>query len=133
MFEIIIIFIIVSVIGNILKGIGQASQRGKPRQPVPGRTADYEKPLVGDTSADFDRYGAGRADIVYDRLDDISAEEGFRAGGQSVYESYDFDMKPANTQHSPGRRNKLSFSRDSIINGIILSEILQPPKSRRRI
>lgn len=133
MFEIIIIFIIVSVIGNILKAIGQAGRRGTTHRPFPKSTIDNQIKRAGDKTADIKRYSTGKSVEIKDKMEDTGTQTDFFSESQPAYTSYDSDIQRyTNTKRFSEHQRKLFFSKDSLINGIILSEILLPPKSRRR-
>ena len=156
--EIIIIMIVVSVVANIIKSAGQGQQQTKgagsgrrpgfPRQGnIPGRGF----PMPGSQPPGFDTYPVGQSDF--------SIEEPRRQ--QTTIQTHGYDLEreassdifttgtipttkfsqPAapmgvrkplqvvDTNQAP--KYKLDLSRDSMINGIILSEVLGQPKSRR--
>ena len=133
MFEIIIIFIIISVLGSILRGIGQAGRGEGHRQALPRGATDDQSPRVRGTRLHINRRDTAKADAVNERPDHTDRRINFSAEEPYSNPSRGFDTQQrTNPEHFSDRRKDLSFSRNSIINGIILSEILQPPKARRR-
>lgn len=132
-FDIIIIFIVIGIIGNILKNIGRQGEwetpnaPEKPKMPVPQRAGwqDYQPQPASSVPVEY--YRTEIDDGSSNSLEGISLEAQTSDAALHV-ESLEVEILPHPTERQPG----ISLSRNSIINGIIISEILQPPKSLRR-
>lgn len=154
--EFIILMIVVSVVANIIKSANQGKQQTKPagrgRRPgfpergaIPGRNF----PLPGNIPG-FDTYPMGQSDFPMDksrrqeealqehRYDSVEAPADFFAKEPVPQADLSQPAAPMGTaqrlqvidlDHDP--KHKLEFTGDSIINGIIMSEVLGQPKSRR--
>ncbi|MCM8899828.1 hypothetical protein KVG29_01145 [Caldicoprobacter algeriensis] len=162
MLDIIILFIVISmVVANILKHTGSPGQWPKPDasgRPVMPRAPD----MTGHTVNERDIYRRpGNRQVQMsgiERDETLSANQGPVAGGYaaqaegfSIESPHDSSLEGMgqeslkDTPHDVGvgavkleiipsdsKRHVLSFSRHAVINGIIMSELLQPPKALRR-
>jgi len=133
-FDIIIIFIVIGIVGNILKNIGRQNQWE--RSNVPERPIVQEKPNTPVMQRNVGQkyrpqrihsiptqYNTGIDDDGSSTLEGISLEAQTPYGGLYI-ESPETEV----LQRAAGQQSGFSLDRNSIINGIIMSEILQPPR-----
>ncbi|HHY82176.1 MAG TPA: hypothetical protein GX505_05785 [Clostridiales bacterium] len=155
--EFIIIIIIAAVVGNILKAASQAQRKqtytGRNIN-MPGRNIPGGQPMprydrqpsewtmhpvntgseaITDSRKRESSFVSRRAGFIDD--EPVSLELGGYQKIDSSQPAYKGGIsKPLQVIETgiTQRRHKLDFSRDSLINGIVLSEVLGPPKSRRK-
>ena len=145
---IIIIMVVVGVITNIMKAAGQAQQQQANRpgrgtgfpgmDGIPGK--GYQPPV--NTSPSYDTVSAGTTK----RRETNPLRENSRPTEAMSMSSYTppESMRPTVSvaKASPALQvrglaqaqvhHKLDFSRNALINSIVLSEVLAPPKARRQ-
>lgn len=125
MLDIIIIAIIVGVIGNILTSIGK--RHSWEQQPMP-RPKDFDNMEGPDqvVTPDVPEYFP----TDHRRLNYNIGITDYTEGNGSEYGL--IDTTEESLVSTTKKQRKILFDQDSLINGVILSEILRPPKSLRR-
>ena len=152
----VIIFIaaIIGLIAKVLKTEGQPRQQTNTGQNIPrsiqGRNITTIKPVPG-YNMQRTEPAVNPADYASETIEDYivldmppsytqaevntaAADYGTSRNPDSRQTVYSGDIsKPLQVIHidSVPKQHKLDFSRDSLINGFILSEVLGPPKCRR--
>lgn len=151
--EIIILLIVVSVIANIIKSAGRTQQQSRRTgRGVPGQSGIPGRGLYvpGNQPPGFDMYPMGEPDYRSEQTRseekadleiswDIDKDTPYTYERRSapimdVPQSappMDIVKQPQVQDTNQAEKYKLDFSRDSFINGIILSEVLGRPISRR--
>lgn len=122
--EIIIIFAIIGVIGNI---ISNAAKKVQPTPTVvrPKTFEDWDKDSPRGASS------SQTMDINLERQEGVSYNT-FGFGSSTDVKEDDEPLQVISIGDEEKSEHRLDFSEQSILNGIILSEILGPPKSLRR-
>ena len=159
MLDIIIVFIVIGmVIANIMKHVGSPGQwpksdaSGRPVVPgVPGHSKNEQEIYrqsgnrqVQMTSARkgeaisvsqgsvVDGHDAQREGFQIENPDNSSLEGIGLEGLKDMLRDDGIGAVRLEVMPSGARRHVLSFSRHDIINGVIMSELLQPPKALRK-
>ena len=161
MLDIIILFVVIRmVVANIMKHVVTSGQSPKPDasgRPVapgnpgrPGHSNDGRNVYRQSGTRQAHIPGAGQGGMfpanqgsVVDRhaaqAEGFSIEyqggSSFEGMGQEGLKNTPYDGSRAvklEVLSSDAKRHSLSFSRHAVINGIIMSELLQPPKALRR-
>lgn len=132
MFDLIIIAIIVGVIGNILTSIGRRHRWEQQSPPRPKDFDNMEGPDQATTPDVPEYFSTDHRRLKYnigttDYTERISSEDGLIDTSYNIKNS--IEGSPVNATE---KQRKVLFDQDSLINGVILSEILKPPKSLRR-
>ncbi|HHU77982.1 MAG: hypothetical protein ACOX27_11510 [Caldicoprobacterales bacterium] len=157
--EFIIFLIIAAVIGNIVKAASQQAQqtgrtgrggRGFPEvrpvdtgsRGVPGsKPAGYGRYSVGTSGRRTEPFSSGGGTDTDKDPDPYYEDEYNRFSGESssgmdpaqpFSESVVSQPMQVERVTKTRYRHRLDFTPDSILNGIIMSEVLGPPKARRR-
>jgi len=140
--ELVILFIIIAIVSNVFKAIGNSQPSG-PRQAVP-RPEQQMKPNV-EHSQNRQSSLSGMGNGIPEKWRKASEpSEGpverkelkdFAAVSQEASESAS-QVVSSNAFQEPSRASanglQLQFTSDKILEAVILSEILQPPLSKRR-
>lgn len=149
--ELIILVIVVSIIGNVIKSIREAQQKAnQPNRKIPGQ-GDFSgkgfnfsgnQPPKVDTYSTSDRntvsysgqtsdrnseYQSVRRQIVTNSITPVTSSVTSPAASYGEVTEPLHAIELDQTQ----KRHKLDLSPNAFINGIILREVLEPPKSRR--
>jgi hypothetical protein len=122
--EIIILFAIIGIIGNI---INNAAKKVQPTPTVvrPNRFEDLDKDFQMRDAASQSRYAS------QERQEDVSYNT-FAASISTDVKEDEESLQIVSIGDDEKIEHQLNLSEESILNGIILSEILGPPKSLRR-
>ncbi|MDD2503105.1 MAG: hypothetical protein PHG58_04510 [Clostridia bacterium] len=157
--ELIILVIVVSIIGNVIKSIREAQQKAnQPNRKIPGQ-GDFSgkgfnfsgnQPPKVDTYSTSDRntvsysgqtsdrnseYQSVRRQIVTNSITPVtsSVTAPVTSSVTSPAASYGEVTEPLHVIEldQTQKRHKLDLSPNAFIDGIILREVLGPPKSRR--
>lgn len=151
--ELIIIIIVVSVISNIIKSMREAQQNtNQPNRKIPGQV-DFpgkgfnlsgNQPPIINTSLSEEPYTVShneQTDELTSRSvisNEQEAQRQIATGNLSPVESLQnptyqgVESSYAIGKEQPQRHHQLDLSPSAFINGIILKEVLGPPKSRRQ-
>jgi len=142
--ELIVLFIIISIIGSAIKSASQSSPSPKPvqkKQPGQSSISGNKMQRTTGKSQNFGSYpkktlnNRPKLNIIkdetvhsspYENLPDYIYTEEKTATYIDVAPKLEIEHIESVSSH------KLDFSQDNLINAIIISEILGPPLSRRR-
>ncbi len=151
--ELIILIIVASVISNIVKSMREAQQKtNQPNRKIPGQgefpgkgfNLSGNQPPIINTSLSEDPYTVSHNE----QNDELTSRSVISNDQQAQWQIATSNLSPvASSQDSTNqdiessyaiieeqsqRHHKLDLSPNAFINGIILKEVLGPPKSRRQ-
>jgi hypothetical protein len=139
--EIIILFAIIGIIGSVLKNAAVKTQQPPPivyRKPFQGFQETTTEPAslegISLESGDTERNRQEDRFPVSDPYTAVQNQTGFQAGSTDTFASFLEESEPLQVESLDGtqvKQHKLDFSEGGILSGIILSEVLGPPKALR--
>ena len=134
--EIIILIAVIGLIGNIIRGMNKPQQTTPSQYPMRKIFEDIKlDPIPSISKVQRSSFHSPKENRNADfETETDKGRSDFMDRGQ--YKLNVYKTSEAQQVVSKGERqnlqHKLEFSQDNILNGIIFSEILGPPKSRRR-
>lgn len=135
--EIIILIAVIGLIGNIIKAMNKSQQTTPPQQyPIRKMFEDIKiDPIPSIVKVQRSSFHDPEKNNNYS-LGTVTDEGSSDFIDRSQYKTNMYETTQAlhvvSLDEGQNSQYKLEFSQDNILNGIIFSEILGPPKSRRR-